>query len=313
MKAIVTGGLGHIGSRLIRELPNFFPNIEIIIIDNLSTQRFVSLFDLPAAASYLFIEGDVTQIDLKSVFHDANVVVHLAALTDPGASFDHPEAMERVNFNATRCVAEACIAAGIPLIHASSTSVYGTRNATVDEDCGLEDISPQSPYAEIKRKEELLIAEMCANAGLKAMSFRFGTIFGTSPGMRFHTAVNKFCWQAAMGHPLTVWKTAYDQKRPYLDLSDAVRAIAFIIQNKLFDGCIYNAVSNNISVADVVNTIRHHIPKLTVDLVESRIMNSLSYEVLNSRLTRQGFLFTGNLADAVKSTIELFPRRQCTP
>jgi UDP-glucose 4-epimerase len=154
---------------------------------------------------------------------------------------------------------------------------------------------------------------MCANAGLKAMSFRFGTIFGTSPGMRFHTAVNKFCWQAAMGHPLTVWKTAYDQKRPYLDLSDAVRAIAFIIQNKLFDGCIYNAVSNNISVADVVNTIRHHIPKLTVDLVESRIMNSLSYEVLNSRLTRQGFLFTGNLADAVKSTIELFPRRQCTP
>ena len=34
-------------------------------------------------------------------------------------------------------------------------------------------------------------------------------------------AINKFVWQACMGLPLTVWKTALDQKRPYLDLKDA--------------------------------------------------------------------------------------------
>ena len=34
--------------------------------------------------------------------------------------------------------------------------------------------------------------------------------------MRFHTAVNKSCWQAVMGQPLTVWETAYGQKRTYL-------------------------------------------------------------------------------------------------
>ena len=57
-----------------------------------------------------------------------------------------------------------------------------------------------------------------AKKGLKGVSCRFGTIFGASPGMRFHTAVNKFCWQAVMGQPITVWSTAYDQKRPYLEV-----------------------------------------------------------------------------------------------
>lgn len=305
MKAVVTGGLGHIGSRLIRELPGFFPSIEITIIDNLATQRYVSLFDLPSAGTYQFVEDDVTKIDLKPIFTGADVIIHLAALTDPGASFDHPEAMELVNFAATKCVAEACAAVGVPLIHASSTSVYGTNNATVDEDCRPEDISPQSPYAEIKRKEELLVESMCRSGGLKAMSFRFGTIFGVSPGMRFHTAVNKFCWQAAMGRPLTIWKTAYEQKRPYLDLSDATRAIAFVIQNRLFDGCIYNAVSINESVAGVVDSIRDHIPDISIAMVENRIMNTLSYDVLNTRFDQHGFFFTGNLAIAVKSTLDL--------
>ena len=33
MKIIVTGALGHIGSKLIRELPARFPGAEIIMVD----------------------------------------------------------------------------------------------------------------------------------------------------------------------------------------------------------------------------------------------------------------------------------------
>lgn len=303
MKVVVTGGLGHIGSRLIRELPDTFPGIEVVIVDNLATQRYVSLLDLPSTAKYFFAQCDVTTMDLGPVFAGADLVIHLAALTDPGASFDNPEEMEQVNYAATQCVAEACATAGVPLIHASSTSIYGTNKDSVDEDCSPEDIAPQSPYAEIKRKEELFVEAMCRSGKLKGMSFRFGTIFGVSPGMRFHTAVNKFCWQAAMGQPLTVWKTAYEQKRPYLDLGDAVRAVRFVIQNDLFDGRIYNAVSINASVRDVVEMIDRYIPNTKIQLVDSRIMNTLSYEVLNTRLTERGFAFQGNLDDSVRSTL----------
>src|SRR5262249_26310726 len=160
-------------------------------------------------------------------------------------------------------------------IHLSSTSVYGTQKTTVSEDCSAEELKPQSPYAVTKLKEEDLVLSL-TKSGLKAVVCRFGTIFGASPGMRFHTAVNKFCWQAVMRQPLSVWRTAYDQKRPYLDLGDAVRAIPYIIEHDLFDGRVYNVLTLNATVRDIVDTIRQFVPDLEVSFVDSPIMNQLS-------------------------------------
>ncbi len=305
MKIIVTGALGHIGSRLVRELPNKFPSIEIKMIDNLSTQRYTSLFNLPDSAKYSFVEGDVRTMDLQVHLSGVDMVVHLAAFTDATKSFDRPEEMEHVNFSSTEKVAKVCAKLGVPMIHASSTSVYGTDRDQVDEDCTVEELNPQSPYAETKLREEKLISSLCSSSSLKAMTFRFGTIFGISPGMRFHTAVNKFCWQAVMDKPLTVWKTAYDQKRPYLDLDDAVHAITFILTNNLFDGRIYNVVSENVTVRQVVEYIRQFIPTVEVEFVENRIMNEFSFKVLNSRLSAEGFIPNGNLNEGIKQTINM--------
>jgi len=305
LRIVVTGALGHIGSRLIRELPDFFANAEIIMIDNMKTQRYASLFNLPKTGRYRFIEGDVTIMDLKPALTGADAVVHLAALTDAAGSFGRADEVEKVNFTATKCVAEACSEMGVPMIHASSTSVYGTQNDVVDEFCGVDELNPQSPYAETKLREEELIATMCRSGDLRAVTFRNGTIFGTSPGMRFHTAVNKFCWQAVMAQPLTIWQTAYDQKRPYLDLGDAVRAIAFVIEKNLFDGNIYNVVTVNATVCEVVAAIRLHIPKLDVNFVDNKIMNQLSYEVLNARMENAGFKPQGNIEQGISSTINL--------
>ena len=186
--------------------------------------NFGSLFDLPRTGRYRFVEADVTKVDLVPLLRGADAVVQLAAITDAAGSFDRAREVENNNFHATRRIAETCAELGIALIAPSSTSVYGTQKTVVDEDCGVEDLKPQSPYAETKLKEEDLLGTLF-QSGLKVVRLRLGTIFGTSPGMRFHTAVNKFCWQAVFGVPLTVWRTAYDQRRPYLDLSDAVRAI----------------------------------------------------------------------------------------
>ena len=140
---------------------------------------------------------------------------------------------------------------------------------------------------------------------LQGVILRLGTIFGTSPGMRFHTAINKFCWQAVMGTPLTVWKTAYDQKRPYLDLIDAIRVMVFFLTNDKFDGRVYNVVTLNATVREVVDSIKTFIPDLKVDFVDSRIMNQLSYEVLSNRFKSKGFVFSGNMKRGIKETIDL--------
>jgi UDP-glucose 4-epimerase len=308
MKIVITGALGHIGSFIIREFNTQFPNAKLVMIDNLMTKRYTSLFNLPPKGQYQFIEGDVTQMDLRAVFKDAFVIIHLAAITDAAGSFENASELEANNYTATLKVAEACVATGARLISLSSTSVYGTQNEVVSEDCSPDELKPQSPYAITKLKEEELVSNFCKSKGLKGISCRFGTIYGVSPGMRFHTAVNKFCWQAAMGQPITVWRTAYDQKRPYLDLFDAARAFSFIIKNDIFDGRIYNVLTQNSTVRQIIDTIKEFVPDLKISFVDNQIMNQLSYEVSCSKFTNHGFTFKGDLRKSIGQTLKILEK-----
>jgi UDP-glucose 4-epimerase len=190
MKLVVTGAVGHIGSHLVRDLAFQFPGAEIVMLDNMMTQRFPSLFNLPSMARYRFLEMDVSVADLRPVLDGAHTLIHLAAMTDAAGSVDKAAQLEANNFEGTRKVAEACVQTGTRLIALSSTSVYGTQKEVVSEDCSADDLKPQSPYAATKLKEEALVTGLCTSGALRGISCRFGTIFGASPGMRFHTAVN---------------------------------------------------------------------------------------------------------------------------
>ena len=311
MKLVVTGALGHIGSRVIRELPLLFPRASIIMIDDLSTQRYCSLFNLPPQVSYTFIQDDLLKLDLKSLFSDIDVVIHLAAITNATKSFDNKKEVEHVNFMASLNVAEACITTNTKMFLISSTSVYGTQKKQVDENCSADELKHQNPYAATKLKEEAIIQQKVTEEGLRGVILRLGTIFGTSPGMRFHTAINKFCWQAVMRTPLTVWETAYDQKRPYLDLTDAVRTMAYFLKSDQFDGRVYNVDSLNATVREVIDSIKIFIPDPKIEFVNSRIMNQLSYEVLTTHLDEKNFVFQGDIRQGIKDTISLL--KQAAP
>jgi nucleoside-diphosphate-sugar epimerase len=305
MKIAITGALGHIGSRLIREIPDRFPEAEILMVDNLSTQRYASLFNLPGRPRYRFWQADVLTADLESIFDDAEMVVHLAAITDAPSSFEMREQVERVNLEGTKRVALACLRSGSALIFPSTTSVYGSQAKTVDEALPQSDLRPQSPYADSKLRAERWLEAVGAGEGVRFITCRFGTIFGTSPGMRFHTAINKFCWQAAVGQPLTIWRTALHQERPYLDLDDAIRAIFFIIERKLYDGRVYNVVTTNSSISRIVEMISCHVPDVSTQYVDVKVMNQLSYRVSSDRFQSLGFEFRGDLERGIKETLEL--------
>lgn len=305
MKIVITGALGHIGSRVIRELPKVFSDPEIVMIDNMLTQRYCSLFNLPVEGKYHFIEADVLTTDLNPIFKDADVVLHLAAITDAASSFKNKEQVENVNYNATVKVAETCQDVKCPMIHISTTSVYGTQKNVVDEDCTPEELQPQSPYAESKLKEEQFLQTLGSSGKLNFIICRFGTICGISPGIRFHTAVNKFCWQAVMRQPLTIWRTALNQKRPYLVLNDAVKAITFVMKKDLFDQKIYNVLTENRTVKSIIQDIQQYVPHVDIQYVDTEIMNQLSYEVLNGRFKKQGFEFTGQVEKSIEETIQL--------
>jgi nucleoside-diphosphate-sugar epimerase len=303
MKLAVTGALGHIGSKLIHALaPGEFD--EVVLIDNMATQRYPSLFDLPKGVRFRFVEADILKADLKSLFDGAGAVIHLAAITNAAGSFENQDQVEAVNYDGTERIARACLETGSGLLFLSTTSVYGTASEVVDEDCADSELKPQSPYATSKLRAEKMCAEL-GSQGLRYIACRFGTIYGTSIGMRFHTAVNKFVWQAVMGQPITVWRTALDQKRPYLELGDAVQALRFILGRDLFDGRIYNVLTDNLTVGQIVEVIRTQVPDLKVELVDSKIMNQLSYTVACERFRALGFRFQGDLELEIKKSVDL--------
>lgn len=307
---VVTGALGHIGSAFIHSLrPGDFGRVTLI--DDLSAQRYCSLFNLPKGVEYHFIEGDICTLDLRSLLKGADALVHLAAATDAVRSLEAKEQYQRVNVDGTERVARACLEVGVKLFFPSSTSVYGTQAALVDEGCDESELKPQSPYADSKLQGERLLA-MLGSKGLEFVACRLGTIFGPSPGMRFHTAVNKFIWQACTGQPITVWRTALHQKRPYLDVQDAVRAVRFLIERDVFDRRIYNVVTANATVNDIVEAIKVHVPTLRVEMVDSAIMNQLSYEVSAERFTSLGFHFNGDLRRGIADSVALLEGTSAT-
>ena len=75
------------------------------------------------------------------------------------------------------------------------------------------------------------------------------------------------------------------------------------MKKDLFDGQIYNVVTKNFTVENVVKTIQKFVPKLVMDYVDSAIMNQLSYEVDDSKFRRLGFKPTGNLKQGIAEKI----------
>ena len=304
MRLVVTGALGHIGSRLIREVAGACPGADVVMLDNLATERYASLYDLPEACRYEFVEADVLTADLPALFAGADAVFHLAALTNY-ARIDLRERMERVNVHGTERVARACAAVGVPMLFPSTTSVYGVAHGVVSEEGPPENVHPQSPYAAWKLQSEELLRSLGRDAGLRFVIFRMGTIFGPSVGMRFHTAVNQFCWRAMSGQPIEVWHTASHQFRPYLDLSDAVRAMIFVLRHRQFDARLYNVLTLNATAAHVVEVLATFVPDLRINYIESPLMNTLSYHVDTARFSRLGFEFSGSLDRGIGDTIAM--------
>jgi len=295
---LVTGGLGHIGSRLIRHLLD--EGHIVHCIDNLLTQRFVSLRGIIQNPNFKFYQFDLNKNKelIEKNFHSQNIdcVIHLSAITDAEGSHGKADEVHQNNFNSTKNIVQFCKNNNSKLIFPSSTSVYGTAETEVYED-EEKFLNPQSPYAESKINEESYIKENL-DSGFNIL--RFGTIFGVSPGMRFHTAVNKFCWQAALGNPITVWETALDQYRPYLEINDACNAVSFFLHEE-HDAEVFNVLTKNYTVKNIIETIQNY-KEVDIQFVESKIMNQLSYFVKNNKINSTGFNVSGSLDNSIQDT-----------
>ncbi|MEK6829947.1 MAG: SDR family oxidoreductase [Nanoarchaeota archaeon] len=303
---LVTGALGHIGSELIREYAKREDIGKIRILDNFLTQRYYSLFNLPNNINYEFIEGDIRdKISAEKAVKDIDVVLHLAAITDAPATIAKKEETMSVNLNGTECILESSIKYGVKrFIFPSSTSVYGEAEGIVDENTPIDRLRLSSPYAESKLDAEKIVMEANGKSGIETIVLRNGTIFGTSVGMRFHTAINKFVYLAAMNKPLTIWDSARDSKRPYLGLDDALKAFQFA-EDKGNPGEIYNVLTKNFTMNEIIEAIRKIKPEVKIEITKSPLLNQKPYEVSNEKFCSLGFTFKDKLEDCLEESFGL--------
>ena len=223
-------------------------------------------------------------------------------MTNAAKSFGVEKEMYKNNINCLKTVINYCKKNKVKLIHISSTSVYGKQTNLVDENCEKKYLKPQSPYAKIKLIEEKMLKK---EKNLQYTTFRFGTISGISRGIRFHTAVNKFCLNAAINEPIPVYSTVLNQYRPYLSVKDAFKTFRFCIENNFFNIDIFNALSGNFTVNQILKKIRRYKKNIKIVFVNSEIMNQLSYHVDNKKLSSHGLKLSNTIDEDIKDTLNL--------
>ena len=303
MNLLITGCCGHIGSYLVNNIYKINKIKKTYIIDNFYSTQINSLFNTKEKNNIKFYNLDLTKKNSLKKFNKIDYVIHLASMTNAAGSFNKKSEMYKNNIDCMKNIINFCKQKKAKLIHISSTSVYGKQTSLVDETCEKQFLKPQSPYADIKLIEEEMLKK--ASKKMSYVTYRFGTISGISSGMRFHTAVNKFCLNASIGEPIAVYKTALNQFRPYLSLKDAFKVFEFTINKNLFKNDIYNAVSENCTVNQIIQKIKKYKKKIKIKFVYAEIMNQLSYHVDKKKLNKEGLYLKNKISNDIKDTIKL--------
>ncbi len=299
MKIIISGSFGHIGSYLIEKLQNDKRFKLITLIDNFHTQRFTSYLKLKKN-KFRFIDQNINDLNFKNLNDDYDFFLHLAAITNAAESFKIRKLIHKNNFGGTKKVVEFCKKKKVPLIFPSSTSVYGKKFSIINSSNNMNNLFAQSPYAKTKIDEERYIKKNLK----KFIILRLGTIVGVSEGMRFHTAVNKFCYQTSLDQPLTIWKKFYNKKRPYLTLNDFYKCFNFIIKNRYISNETLDVVTKNYTVKEIIRLIEK-FKKTKKKFVNTEILNQNSYEVISDKLLKLGVKFDKDIKKDIFKTLKL--------
>lgn len=169
------------------------------------------------------------------------------------------------------------------LVKLGTMGEYGTPNIDIEEGYiriehnGRSDVlpfpkQPGSFYHLSKVHDSHNIMFACKIWGLRATDLNQGVVYGTMTDEValaealinrldydeiFGTVLNRFCVQAAAGHPLTVYGKG-GQTRGFLDIRDTVRCVELACLNPAASGeCrVFNQFTEQFSVLDLAHMVR---------------------------------------------------------
>jgi UDP-sulfoquinovose synthase len=254
------------------------------------TDRVRAWKELTGKTIEIFV-GDVTDYDFLSAMIKAfepEAAVHFAEQrAAPYSMIDRQHAVfTQVNnvvgtLNLLFALKE--FVADCHLVKLGTMGEYGTPNIDIEEGYvtiehnGRKDLlpfpkQPGSFYHLSKVHDSHNIMFACKIWGLRATDLNQGVVYGTVTDESamdealinrfdydevFGTVLNRFCVQAAVGHPLTVYGKG-GQTRGFLDIRDTVRCIELACLNPAARGeCrVYNQFTERFSVLDLAKMVQ---------------------------------------------------------
>ncbi|XP_028761507.1 UDP-sulfoquinovose synthase, chloroplastic-like [Neltuma alba] len=186
------------------------------------------------------------------------------------------------------------------LVKLGTMGEYGTPNIDIEEGYitithnGRTDTLPypkqaSSFYHLSKVHDSHNIAFTCKAWGIRATDLNQGVVYGVRTDETamheelcnrfdydgvFGTALNRFCVQAAVGHPLTVYGKG-GQTRGYLDIRDTVQCVELAIANPANPGefRVFNQFVEQFSVNDLAALVTKAGEKLELDVQAVSVPN----------------------------------------
>ena len=251
----MTGALGFVGYRLSRTLINL--GHHIIGVDGLEDAAYPNigklgnLEKLQKQPTFEFIRESWPSPSSKRTVLDSelDVIVNLAALPGLNTSWQEPEKLFRSNSALVQNLLTSLVEKGteVKLIHASTSSVYGTV-VPQDED-GL--LLPVSPYGVSKLAAENLIKIYTPYLSKAPAILRLFSLYG--PGQRDDMGYHKFIRQALNNEDIHITGSAKQSRRNTF-IDDAVMAFVGVIESGVSG--TFNVVGDDeITLEDAVKTI----------------------------------------------------------
>jgi dTDP-glucose 4,6-dehydratase len=252
MKSVlITGGAGFIGSHVVIDLCNKYPEYKFVNLDKLTyAANLKNLKAVESLSNYTFIQQDIANYEgLEELFSEYKFtdVIHLAAESHVDNSINGPKPFIDTNLIGTFNLLECCRKNWLDgqkdhhrFVHISTDEVYGSLG---DEGEFTETtaMAPNSPYSASKAGSDLLVRSYFKTYGLPVVTTNCSNNYG--PHQHDEKLIPTVIRTAVKGQPIPVYGTGKNI-RDWLFVKDHSAAIE-LCWNKGQTGETYNIGGNN--------------------------------------------------------------------